>query len=52
MPAAEARVPTENASRYLSRLYRHAGKMVTRKASPGSRNSSRRAWKSSGAVST
>jgi hypothetical protein len=27
MPAAEARVPTENASRYLSRLCRHAGKM-------------------------
>jgi hypothetical protein len=27
MPAAEARIPTENASRYLTRLCQHAGKM-------------------------
>jgi hypothetical protein len=27
MPAAEARVTTENASRYLNRLCKHAGKM-------------------------
>jgi hypothetical protein len=27
MPAAEARVATENASRYLTRLCQHAGKM-------------------------
>jgi hypothetical protein len=27
MPAAEARVSTDNASRYLSRLCQHAGKM-------------------------
>jgi hypothetical protein len=27
MPAAEARVPTENASRYITRLCQHAGKM-------------------------
>ncbi|HEX4094692.1 MAG TPA: DUF2218 domain-containing protein [Trebonia sp.] len=27
MPAAEARVPTENASRYIARLCRHAGQM-------------------------
>ena len=30
MPAAEARVPTENASRYLVRLCQHAGKMSSR----------------------
>ena len=27
MPAAEARIPTENAGRYLTRLCQHAGKM-------------------------
>ena len=30
MPAAEARVPTENAQRYLTRLGQHAGKMSSR----------------------